>query len=82
MLAMEAMGARFQGQGVQDREIQTEIKRKTERACQMVMMRLASGTVELSTIQTLCILSMLEFTGEMIAGQVSLLSADNGPSSK
>lgn len=79
---MEAMGARFRGQGVQDGEIQTEIKRKTERACQMVMMRLASGTVELSTIQTLCILSMLEFTGEMIAGQVSLLSADNGPSSK
>ena len=61
---MEAMGARFRSQGVHDREIQEEIKRKTERACQMVMMRLASGTVELSTMQTLCILSMLEFTGK------------------
>lgn len=67
---MEAMGARFRGQGVQDREIQAEIKKKTERACQMVMMRLASGTVELSTIQTLCILSMLEFTGKMRADRV------------
>lgn len=28
------------------------------------MMRLASGNVELSTLQTLCILSMLEFTGK------------------
>jgi hypothetical protein len=28
------------------------------------MMRLASGSVELSTLQTMCLLSMLEFTGK------------------
>lgn len=61
---MEAMGARFRSQGVQDNRVQEDIRRKTDRACQIVMMRLASGTVELSTLQTLCILSMLEFTGK------------------
>lgn len=67
---MEAMGARFKIQGVHDSDVQAEIKRKTERANQMVMMRVATGTVELSTIQTLCILSMLEFTGEVNHNQV------------
>ncbi|CAG8947065.1 unnamed protein product [Penicillium salamii] len=62
LLAMEAMGARFKDRGVHSKAIQDEIGRKTERACSMVMMRVAAGTVELSTIQTLCILSMLEFT--------------------
>ncbi|CAG7920093.1 unnamed protein product [Penicillium olsonii] len=62
MLAMEATGVRFRGQGVHDKAIQDEIKSKMERSCNMVMMRIAAGTVELSTIQTLCILSMLEFS--------------------
>lgn len=66
LLAIEAIGVRFKRPGVVDQDIQLEIKRKTERACQMVMMRLASGTVELSTIQTLCLLSMLEFTGKAV----------------
>lgn len=66
LLAIEALGVRFKRPGVVDQDIQLEIKRKTERACQMVMMRLASGTVELSTIQTLCLLSMLEFTGKAV----------------
>lgn len=62
LLAIEALGVRFKGPGAIDQEIQLDIKRKTEKACQMAMMRLASGTVELSTIQTLCLLSILEFT--------------------
>lgn len=66
LLAIEALGVRFTRPGVTDQGIQLEIKRKTERACQIVMMRLASGTVELSTIQTLCLLSMLEFTGKAV----------------
>lgn len=66
LLAIEAIGVRFKRPGVVDQDIQLEIKRKTERACQIVMMRLASGTVELSTIQTLCLLSMLEFTGKAV----------------
>lgn len=40
------------------------------------MTRLASGTVELSTLQTLCILSMLEFTGKsFLQITMSLLTA-------
>jgi hypothetical protein len=67
---MEAMGARFRDQGVQDNDIHGEIRSKTERACQIVMMRIGSGTVELSTLQTLCILSMLEFTGKISLGLI------------
>lgn len=63
LLAMDAHCIRFQGLGIKDREIELEIKAKTERACQLVMGRLADGSVELSTIQALCLLSLLEFTG-------------------
>lgn len=61
---MEAIGLRFHGKGIKDNQIHDKVKSKTEKACQMVMMRLAEGSVELSTIQTLCLLSMLEFTGK------------------
>ncbi|KAI2737274.1 transcriptional regulator family: Fungal Specific TF [Penicillium roqueforti] len=76
LLAIEALGVRFKRPGIIDQDIQLEIKIKTERASQMVMMRLASGTVELSTIQTLCLLSMLEFTaGHIIrAGSYTTLA--------
>lgn len=70
LLAIEALGVRFKGPGAIDQEIQLDIKRKTEKACQMAMMRLASGTVELSTIQTLCLLSILEFTGTAAPARV------------
>lgn len=66
LLAMEAHCIRFRGLGIKDREIELEIKAKTERACQLVMGRLADGNVELSTIQALCLLSLLEFTGKVI----------------
>lgn len=62
---MDAHCIRFRGLGIKDRETELEIKAKTERACQLVMGRLADGSVELSTIQTLCLLSLLEFTGEI-----------------
>jgi hypothetical protein len=65
VLAMEAHGIRFLGKGVKESEINEQIEFKTKRACQMVMESLAEGNVELSTIQTLCLLSMLEFTGEI-----------------
>lgn len=60
---MEALGIRFRGNGTKDSEIETQIKQSVQTACQLVMARLADGTLELSTIQTLCLLSMLEFTG-------------------
>ena len=63
---MEAHCIRFRGLGIKDRGIELEIKAKTERACQLVMERLADGNVELSTIQALCLLSLLEFAGKLI----------------
>lgn len=63
VFAVEAAGLRFRGLGVKDSLIEPEIRSKIDRASQLVMNRMADGNVELSTIQTLCILSMLEFTG-------------------
>lgn len=79
---MGAMGARFKDQGVHSKAIQDEIGRKTERACSMVMMRVAAGTVELSTIQTLCILSMLEFTGMPTPSSVIMCPLTFDPSTQ
>jgi hypothetical protein len=62
---MDAHCIRFRGLGIKDGEIELEIKMKTERACQLLMERVADGNVELSTIQALCLLSLLEFTGEI-----------------
>ncbi|CEO60779.1 hypothetical protein PMG11_05319 [Penicillium brasilianum] len=62
LLAMDAHCIRFRGLGIKDREIELEIKAKTERASRLVIDRLADGSVELSTIQALCLLSLLEFT--------------------
>ncbi|KAJ5899550.1 hypothetical protein N7495_004294 [Penicillium taxi] len=61
-ILLEASSLRFKGRGIRDSQVELEIKSKTEKAVQIVMERLANGTVELSTIQTLCILSMLEYT--------------------
>lgn len=65
LLAMDAHCIRFRGLGIKDREIELEIKAKTERASRLVIDRLADGSVELSTIQALCLLSLLEFTGKV-----------------
>ncbi|KAJ5089907.1 hypothetical protein N7532_008591 [Penicillium argentinense] len=62
VLAMEALGLRFQGSGTAESQLEAKIQSQTQKACQIVMARLTDGTVELSTIQTLCLLSMLEYT--------------------
>ena len=74
--AMEALGIRFRGNGIKDSQIEAQIKHISQKACHMVMVRLASGTVELSTIQTLCLLSMLEFTGTWLNIRYVLGNAD------
>jgi hypothetical protein len=61
---MEALGLRFQGRGVKDSQIESEIQSKIKKSRQAVLSRLDDGNVELSTIQSLCLLSMLEYTGE------------------
>lgn len=65
VLAIEALGMRFLGKGVKESRIEKQIKVKTKRAGKMAITRLAEGSVELSTIQTLCLLSFLEFTGKL-----------------
>ncbi len=62
---MDACCIRFRGLGIKNGEIEREINEKTDRACQLVMGRLADGNLELSTIQALCLLSLLSFTGEV-----------------
>ncbi|KAJ5717817.1 transcriptional regulator family: Fungal Specific TF [Penicillium malachiteum] len=62
VLAMEALGIRFRLDGLEGRLFDLEIRSRVEKAGQMVMARIADGNVELSTIQTMCLLSMLEFT--------------------
>ncbi|KAJ5759276.1 hypothetical protein N7520_006432 [Penicillium odoratum] len=62
LLSIEALGLRFRGDGVKDSQVRQDITTKTEKSCQMVMRRIGDGNVELSTIQTMCLLSMLEFT--------------------
>ncbi|XHG07820.1 hypothetical protein AWENTII_010951 [Aspergillus wentii] len=63
LFAVQALGMRFGGGGLTGEHTQLQIRQKTDRACQLVMARLAGGAVELSTIQVLCLLSILDFTG-------------------
>ncbi|KAJ5173148.1 hypothetical protein N7492_005741 [Penicillium capsulatum] len=62
LAAMDALGTRFSGKSVQETHIEAQIKQNQAKACQLAMARLASGNVELPTIQTFCLLSVLEFT--------------------
>ncbi|KAJ5225861.1 hypothetical protein N7468_007086 [Penicillium chermesinum] len=62
VLCLEALGIRFHGHGIQDSEVAMRIRKNTEQASKVVMTRLLDGCVELSTIQTFCLLSVLEFT--------------------
>lgn len=66
LFAVQALGMRFGGGGLTGEHTQLQIRQKTDRACQLVMARLAGGAVELSTIQVLCLLSILDFTGRSI----------------
>ncbi|PLB50025.1 putative Zn(II)2Cys6 transcription factor [Aspergillus steynii IBT 23096] len=72
-LAIQALGQRFDGRGVADLEIDREIRDWTESSRRMVMSRLAEGAVELSTLQTLCLLTLIDYTnGNIIRTGVNL----------
>ncbi|KAL4748349.1 hypothetical protein BDW72DRAFT_214853 [Aspergillus terricola var. indicus] len=62
ILAMKALGLRFGGNGIADPGIDRQIKDWTEQSRRMVMARVAEGSVELSTLQTLCILTLIDHT--------------------
>lgn len=65
MDGLQALALRFTEGGVADPDIEEKIRQKTASCRNRVMTRVAAGTVELSTLQTLCILTMIEFTGEI-----------------
>jgi hypothetical protein len=77
VLAMEALGIRFLSGGIKDSQTRELVTFKTKKACQIVMARLAEGNVELSTIQTLCLLSMLEFTGKLSTNSLRMTDSQH-----
>ncbi|KAL4786420.1 hypothetical protein BJX76DRAFT_118153 [Aspergillus varians] len=62
LLAMQALGLRFSGNGIADPEINKLIKDWTEDSRRMVMTRVTEGSLELSTLQSLCILTLIDYT--------------------
>ncbi|KAL4739211.1 hypothetical protein BDV11DRAFT_215347 [Aspergillus similis] len=62
ILAMKALGLRFRGNGIADPGIDRQIRDWTEQSRRMVMARVAEGSMELSTLQTLCILTLIDHT--------------------
>ncbi|KAJ0422050.1 hypothetical protein BJY00DRAFT_94748 [Aspergillus carlsbadensis] len=62
LLAMQALGLRFSGGGISEPEISRQITNWTEESRRLAMARIAQGLVELSTLQTLCILIFIDHT--------------------
>jgi hypothetical protein len=62
ILAMRALGLRFRGNGIADPGIDRQIRDWTEQSRRMVMARVTEGSMELSTLQTLCILTLIDHT--------------------
>ncbi|KAH8702354.1 hypothetical protein BGW36DRAFT_372668 [Talaromyces proteolyticus] len=71
--AIQALALRFEEGGFPDHDINQQIQNKTESSRKAVMNRIAEGTVELSTLQSLCLLSMIDFTaGNIIRAEVNM----------
>ncbi|KAL2830433.1 hypothetical protein BJY01DRAFT_118802 [Aspergillus pseudoustus] len=62
LLALQALGLRFSGGGISEPEIKRLIMNWTEESRRLVMVRVTEGSMELSTLQTLCILIFIDFT--------------------
>jgi hypothetical protein len=61
--AIQALAMRFSDGGTTDPNTEQRIRSRTESCRKRVMDRIANGTVELSTLQSLCLLSLIEHTG-------------------
>ena len=61
--AVQAISLRFRKAGLHDLVTRKQITTDTDIARTLVMKRVAEGDVELSTLQSLCLLSILDFTG-------------------
>ncbi|KAL2816977.1 hypothetical protein BJX63DRAFT_132573 [Aspergillus granulosus] len=62
LLAMQALGLRFSGVGILEPEIKRQIMNWREESRRLVMSRVTEGSIELSTLQTLCILILIDYT--------------------
>lgn len=64
--AIQGLALRFSDGGITDPNIEQQIRFLTESCRKRVMDRIANGTVELSTLQALCLLTLIEHTGIVI----------------
>ncbi|KAL4866618.1 hypothetical protein BDV12DRAFT_131442 [Aspergillus spectabilis] len=62
LLAIQALGLRFKGNGIADPETNRQMKEWTESSRRMISTRLREGSVELSTLQALTILILIDYT--------------------
>ncbi|KAL4930250.1 Zn(II)2Cys6 transcription factor [Aspergillus undulatus] len=62
LLTMQALGLRFTPNGIADPEVDKQITEWTESSRRMIMARIAEGSVELSTLQALCLLAYIDYT--------------------
>ncbi|KAL3461649.1 hypothetical protein BJX64DRAFT_152259 [Aspergillus heterothallicus] len=62
LLAIQSLGLRFSGAGISEPEIKRQITNWTEDARRRVATRISEGSIELSTLQTLCILVLIDHT--------------------
>ncbi|KAL4884964.1 hypothetical protein BJY04DRAFT_156241 [Aspergillus karnatakaensis] len=62
ILAMQALGLRFKGNGIADSEVDRQIREWTESSRRMISTRMREGSVEISTLQTLTILILIDYT--------------------
>jgi hypothetical protein len=62
MLALQSLCLRFAA-GTNQVENSERTRSMADMSYRLVMERIAQGEVQLSTLQTLCVLSMVDFTG-------------------
>lgn len=62
IMALQSLSLRFAA-GTTEKEISEKTKSLADMSYRLVMERVAQGEVQLSTLQTLCVLSMVDFTG-------------------
>jgi hypothetical protein len=64
VLAFKALSLRFPP-GTLTEQRAEELSKASQEANELVMQRVALGKIELSTLQTLCILTMVDFAGQL-----------------
>lgn len=67
ILAIQALSLRFNpADGFGGSDVKIHIDRCAQQSRDLVMERISHGTVELSTLQSLCLLTMFDFTGNRL----------------